>query len=66
VLLPTDRQNRNFKAKCTTRGSPADVIVPNAAEPTTAFGAMKWALLLRRRSRREIPVLARRRAEGVA
>jgi hypothetical protein len=33
------RQKRTLSASCTTRGSPAEVIVPNAADPKTPFGA---------------------------
>jgi hypothetical protein len=32
-------QKRNFRASWTTRGSPAAVIVPKAADPTVVFGA---------------------------
>jgi len=39
-------QNSNFTASWTTRGSPAAVIVPNAADPTVVFGARKGGVFV--------------------
>jgi molybdopterin-binding protein len=39
-------QHETFSANCTTRGSPAAVIVPNAADPTTVLGARGGGVLV--------------------
>ena len=36
----------NFSASCTTRGSPAVVIVPKAADPSAPFGAPRGGVFV--------------------
>ena len=59
-------QNKNFTASWTTRGSPAEVIVPNAADPTVVLGAWKGGVFVTlntstRNSRALVPESSTRR-----
>jgi len=40
-------QNSNFTPNCITRGSPAEVIEPKPAEPSTTFGAASGGVLVK-------------------